>query len=70
VRDKPCAIFYKLLSLIIPFFLIEFWAEKKTGLIRWKKGWNWYHTLIGIMFKSLATRLFIGIVRKISKNQV
>jgi hypothetical protein len=69
-KDKPFAIFYKLLSLIIPLFLIECWAEKKTGLIRWKKGWNWYHTLGGIMFKSLATRLFIGIVRKISKNQV
>ncbi|WP_305954791.1 hypothetical protein [Priestia megaterium] len=37
-KDKPFAIFYKLLSLIIPLFLIECWAEKKTGLTRWKKG--------------------------------
>ncbi|MFP3727614.1 CBO0543 family protein [Priestia filamentosa] len=69
MKDKPFAIFYKLLFLITPAFLIEVWAVSKTHLIKWKKGWNWYHTFISIMFKSLLTRSFIGIIRKISEKQ-
>ena len=69
MKDKPFAIFYKLLFLITPAFLVEVWAVSKTHLIKWKKGWNWYHTFISIMFKSLVTRSFIGIIRKISEKQ-
>jgi hypothetical protein len=69
-KDKPFAVLYKLLALIAPLSLVELWAEKRTNLIKWKKGWNWYTTFFGIIFKSLLTRFFMEIVRKISKNQV
>jgi len=69
MKDKPFAIFYKLLFLTTPAFLIEFWAMRKTHLIKWNKGWKWYHTFSSIIFKSLTTRLFIGIIRKVSEKQ-
>ena len=69
-KDKPLSTFYKLVSLVIPLFFIEFWAVRRTDLIKWKKGWNWYYTLGSIILKSLVTRSLIEIVRKISKHQV
>jgi hypothetical protein len=61
VKDKPFASFYKLFYFTIPMFFVEFWAVRKTDLIKWNKGWKWYHTFISITIKSLCTRLFIGI---------
>ncbi|MGN7485599.1 CBO0543 family protein [Priestia megaterium] len=68
-KDKPLSIFYKLVALVIPLFFIEFWAVRRTDLIKWKKGWNWYHTFSGIILKSLVTRSLIAIIRKIEKHQ-
>ncbi|GKU84865.1 CBO0543 family protein [Niallia sp. NCCP-28] len=68
-NDKLFTIFYKLFYFTIPMFLVEFWAVKRTGLIKWNKGWKWYHTLMGVTLKSFSTRLFIGGVRKIEKKQ-
>jgi hypothetical protein len=68
-KDKPFAIFYKLFFFTIPMFLVEFWAVRKTGLIKWNKGWQWYHTFISITVKSLMTRLFIGAVRLVAGMQ-
>lgn len=68
-RDKPFAIIYKVFLLAIPILVIELWAEKNTSLIKWKKGWSWYHTFFSIIIKSLVTRIFIGAVRKVEKRQ-
>lgn len=68
-KDRPFAIFYKLFFFTIPMFLVELWAVKKTGLIKWNKGWKWYHTLISVTIKSLTTRLLIGVVRGIARKQ-
>lgn len=68
-KDKPFAIIYKVFLLAMPMLFIELWAERKTSLIKWKKGWNWYHTFFSIIMKSLATRTFIGAVRKVEKRQ-
>lgn len=68
-KEKPFAIFYKLLYFAIPMALFESWAVRKTNLIEWEKGWKWYHSFISITIKSLVTRMFIEIVRKIDKIQ-
>ncbi len=31
--------------------LIELWADKKTSLIRWNKGWYWYHTFFQFYYE-------------------
>lgn len=67
-KDKPIAIFYKVLLLSVPLTIFEFWAERKTGLIKWSNGWRWYHTLLSVSFKSLTTRGLVSIYRRF-KNQ-
>lgn len=69
-NDKTLATFCKLLYFTIPMFLIEYWAVRKTNLIKWEKGWGWYHTFISVTIKSLATRIFIGFIRKVDKKQL
>jgi len=69
MKDKPFAIFYKLFLFTIPMFAVEYWAVRKTRLIKWDRGWKWYHTIISITIKSLITRLFIGVVRRITSKQ-
>jgi hypothetical protein len=63
-RDRPFAIFYKLVLFSFPMFMIEFWAERRTSLIEWRKGWKWYHTVSSVIVKSLLTRSFIGLIRR------
>ncbi|WP_400246209.1 CBO0543 family protein [Niallia sp. JL1B1071] len=65
-RDKLFAVFYKLILFTIPFYIIELWAERKTKLIKWKKGWKWYYSFLGIILKSLITRLVIEVLRKMN----
>lgn len=68
-NDNIFAIAYKLLFIIIPMFLIELWAKKRTNLIKWNKWWKWYHTIISLTVKSLVTRAFIEAIRKIEHKQ-
>lgn len=64
-KDKPAQIIKKLFIMTLPPFLIEFWAERKTNLIKWGKKWKWYHTFLAITIKSLVTRFAISVIRKI-----
>ncbi|MGO4886127.1 CBO0543 family protein [Anaerobacillus sp. MEB173] len=68
-KDKPFFLFIKLFIFTIPMILIELLAERKTGLIKFKRGWKWYHSFISLNIKSLLTRLWIGWVRKIEESQ-
>jgi hypothetical protein len=69
IKDKPFAIIYKLILITFPAFWVELWAVKKTNLIKWNKGWKWYHTFGSVIIKSLITRSFIGAVRIIDSKQ-
>lgn len=68
-HDKPLKIFLKLFYFTIPVILVEFWAEQKTGLIKFRRGWKWYHSFLSLTIKSLFTRLIIGWVRKVGNKQ-
>jgi len=54
--DKPFAVVGKVFLFAIPLTVIEVWADRYTGLIRWGKGWKWYHSLLSVSAKSLWTR--------------
>lgn len=69
IKDKPFVIIFKTLYFTIPMFFIEFWAVRKTGLIKWNKGWKWYHSFFSVTLKSLITRLFVEIIRVIDRSQ-
>ncbi|WHX98681.1 CBO0543 family protein [Neobacillus sp. DY30] len=48
LNSKPVGIILKLFPFVIPQTIIETIASKKTNLIKWKKGWTWYHSLISL----------------------
>ncbi|RYI24971.1 hypothetical protein EVU96_25270 [Bacillus infantis] len=52
----------------LPMTVTEYWIEKKTQLIDYKK-WTWVHTYVSLSLTFLFTRGFMGIVRKLSKNK-
>ncbi len=54
--NSRVAVLGKVLLFAVPLTAIEAWADRHTGLIRWGKGWKWYHTLISVTLKSLWTR--------------
>lgn len=55
-NNKPFAVVAKVLLFAVPLTVIEIWADRHTGLIRWGKGWKWYHTFLSVTVKSLWTR--------------
>ncbi|MDD1515316.1 CBO0543 family protein [Priestia megaterium] len=68
-NDKPFKIIFKIVSIVSSLFLFELWAEKNTKLIKWKKGWKWYYSLISLNVRTLFSRLVIEIIHIIEKKQ-
>ncbi|WP_018662690.1 CBO0543 family protein [Heyndrickxia acidiproducens] len=69
MKDKPFTILIKLIFLIVPLYLIEFLAEKKTRLVKWSRNWKWHYSISSLLIKSTLTRTMIGVIRSISKKQ-
>lgn len=70
LNSKPFGIILKLFPFVIPQTIIETFASKKTNLIKWKKGWTWYHSLISLMLKLLICRGIIALIRTINKGNI
>lgn len=68
-KDNSIAIVSKLLFFSIPLTIFEFWAERKTGLIKWRNGWQWYHTFLSVSLKSLFTRGLVSIFRRFIREK-
>ncbi|MBE2978773.1 CBO0543 family protein [Priestia megaterium] len=68
-NDKPFKIIIKIVSTVSSLFLFELWAEKNTKLIKWKKGWKWYYSLISLNVRTLFSRLIIEIINIIERKQ-
>lgn len=70
LNSNPLGVFLKIFPFVIPQIIIETVAAKKTNLIKWKKGWTWYHSLISVVLKLLLCRGIISIIRIINKGKV
>ncbi|CAM4269832.1 CBO0543 family protein [Paenibacillus tarimensis] len=68
-RDKPLHQLYKVFIFSVPLVFIEAWANANTKLVKWKKGWRWYHTFLGITIKSLITRWIVQLARYITSKE-
>lgn len=68
-KDGLFPIIYKLILFTTPPFLIEYFTEKKTNLIKWSNGWKWYHTFGSLILQSLITRTVIEVIRKADKKE-
>ncbi|WP_428907965.1 CBO0543 family protein [Niallia sp. Krafla_26] len=69
-KDKSILrILRKQLCFTIPQLLIEVLAGKYLNMVRWHKGWKWYHTFINMNIKYLTIRALMGFIRRVSKKQ-
>ncbi|WP_338001035.1 CBO0543 family protein [Neobacillus terrae] len=69
LKDRPFLILRKLFLFMGPMYFLEHWAVQKTNLIKWHKGWKGYHSFFSLTIKSLISRLFIELFRRIRKNR-
>ncbi|WP_409250855.1 CBO0543 family protein [Bacillus sp. SCS-153A] len=70
LNSKPAGLFFKLFPFLIPQVLLETFAERKTKLISWRKGWTWYHSLISLVIKLLLCRGIIALIRIINDESI
>lgn len=63
-------ILLKVFPFIIPQIVIETIAAKKTNLISWNNGWNWYHSFLSLIVKFYLCRLIIGLIRIKNNRQL
>ncbi|MGY4689917.1 CBO0543 family protein [Salibacterium sp. K-3] len=70
LNSRPIGIFLKVLILATLQIILETFAAKKTKLITWKKGWNWYHSFTSIVLKLLICRGIIAVIRIINKGKI
>jgi hypothetical protein len=68
-RDKGLPLFIKMIFFTLFIFRIESWAESRTKLVKWKKGWTGYHSYASLTIKSLLNRYSIELIRKIDQHQ-
>ncbi|MEN8702175.1 CBO0543 family protein [Bacillus infantis] len=52
-----------------PMAIVEHFFEKKTSLIKFKKGWNSFTSFYSLTFTFLISRAFIAFMRKASNAQ-
>ncbi|MEH7883731.1 CBO0543 family protein [Bacillus sp. JJ1609] len=61
------AIILKCILFSLPSSLAEHWIEKKTDLIKYKKGWTSFHSFTSIASTFLAVRFLMGGIRKMTQ---
>lgn len=59
----------KLFLFTIPQLGIEVLTGRYLKMVKWHKGWKWYHTFISMNIKYLSIRMFIELIRKNSINE-
>lgn len=63
------AIFSKCILFSLPSAFAEHWIEKKTDLIKYKKGWTSIHSFASIASTFLAVRFLMGGIRKMTQKE-
>lgn len=69
-KSTIIGILLKTLLFSVPMSLAEHFIEKKTSLIKFKKGWNAFTSFYTLSITFLMTRLFIAIIRKAPNKPV
>lgn len=70
LNSRPIGVFLKAIILTTPQIILEILAEKKTKLIKWKKGWRWYHSFLSMVLKLIICRSIIAIIRIINRGKI
>ncbi|WP_437831830.1 CBO0543 family protein [Niallia taxi] len=59
----------KCLLFSIPSTIVEFFIEKHTKLVQYKKGWNSFYSFVSITFTFLFVRFCMMVIQKSQKSQ-
>lgn len=70
LNSKPLGIILKVFPFVIPQVIIETIAERKTDLIKWRRGWTWYHSFVSVVIKLLLCRSIIALIRTINNKRL
>jgi hypothetical protein len=70
MKSNILGIFIKTLYFSVPMSVAEYFLEKKTKLIKFKKGWNSVTSFFSLTITFLISRTFIAIVRKMNNTPV
>ncbi|MGM0791359.1 MAG: CBO0543 family protein [Bacillota bacterium] len=63
-------ILMKALCFSLPMALVEHFFEKRTSLVKFKKGWNSLISFFSLTITFLISRTFIAIIRKANNTPV
>ena len=69
-KSNILGIIVKSFYFTVPMAVTEYFLEKKTSLIKFKKGWNSLTSFYSLSITFLISRTFIAIVRKANNNPV
>lgn len=67
-HSKIPGIILKCFYFSIPMTILEALFERYTNLIKYKKGWHWYHTLLTETCTFLLSRTCLGIIQKFDRE--
>ncbi|MEH7444532.1 CBO0543 family protein [Bacillus sp. JJ1122] len=68
-KMKPIKSIFSVFLFSGPMTLIENWLEKKTRLVRYRKGWNSFYTFSVLSFTFLLVKVFIEWIRLLDKKR-
>lgn len=66
LRTKPILTFIQAFLYSVPITIIEFFLEKYTDLIEYRKSWNWLITYVTLTITFLIVRVFISATRRLN----
>lgn len=68
-KSSVPGIIFKGLLFSAPSAIAEYWIEKNTKLIKYKKSWTSIHSFISIFSSFLVVRSIMALVRKLAVRQ-
>ncbi len=63
-------IIIKIFYFSIPMTLLEYFFETRTSLIKFRNGWNIYHSFLTMSLSFLVSRAFIALIRNADNTNV
>lgn len=63
-------IIIKIFYFSIPMTLLEYFFETRTSLIKFRNGWNIYHSFLTMSLSFLVSRAYIALIRNADNTNV
>ncbi|OZM56371.1 hypothetical protein CIB95_11385 [Lottiidibacillus patelloidae] len=68
-NDKFSKILAKSFLFAVPQAAYEIFLERKTKLLHFKRGWEWYHSALLVLLVKLLSRCYLSVAKLILKKK-